>query len=376
MFPDMLPILVSVCFLVFDLDQTLLELFKVPGYCGEWIAKGHIVPVHSYIRILLRRLGYQVKSSGPLRTDQKSKKHGSRNYVNFTHLKVIEILAEIMDTIIYNGGKGGSLINGLFDASRINLNCLINQDFIKSVKFLEPQVTKLIEALEESNLTLEDIIELCKPPLSEEERNFFTQCSRKAMPKQNSAKYISIINIFIEIEKHNANPKNTTKFLIGMFSAGDGYMLDFLKQSELKSFFKFSIDFGIENQMRGAFDIRTEDGSYPDVRCKPDTNTFITVDKLISKSITKYSKDNACEVIGINVVMIDDNQKVCDATTEYNNISHNAWKPFKVNKIESVGHPEKPSVGTLYGTQNQIINYIAELLLSNSSNSSNSSKSS
>ena len=370
MFPDILPVLSFLfCFLLFDLDQTLLDLFKVPGYCGEWITNGHIVPVHAYIRVLLRRLGYKVKSSGPLRTDKKSKKRSSINYVKFTHLKVIEILAEIMDTIIYNGGKGGSLINGLFNASRINLECLKNPEFIKSVKFLEPQVTKLIEALGESNLTIESIIKLCKPTLSDEERNFFTQCSRKAMPKQNSAKYIALFNLFVKIENHNAIPENKTKFLIGMFSAGDGYMIDFLKQSGLERFFQFAIDFGIENQIRGAFDIRKEDGSYPDVRCKPDNDTFNTVDNLILESIEKYSIANACEVKDINVVFVDDNPKVCAASTEYNVTSQNNWVPFNVDKITSVGQPENPSKGTLFGTQNQIIDYIKELL-SNSSKSS------
>jgi len=353
-------LLLNFIFFVFDLDQTLLELFKVVGYTGEWITKGHIVPVHAYIRVLLRRLGYKLKSSGPLRTDRNSKKHGAKNYVKKTHLSVIEILGEIMDTIIYNGGKGGSLVNGLFNSSRLNLECLKDPVFVKSIKFLEPLVEELFKALSDSDLSLEDIIELCKPTLNQEEREFFTQCSRKAMPKQNTAKYIALFNLFEDIEKHNAKPENKTKFLIGMFSAGDGYMLDFLKQSGLERFFEFAVDFGIENQIRGAFNIQDENGTYPNVKCKPDHETFATVDGLILQSITTFcEKNNDQASSDTKVIMIDDNLKVIEAVRLYNQKSKLNWDGKNVVKITNVGTPEKPSKGSLYGTQEEIIEYIS-----------------
>ena len=278
------------------------------------------------------------------------------------HLRVIETLGEIMDTIIYNGGKGGSLVNGLFNTKRLNLECLKDSEFVKSVKFLEPLVEELFKALSDSDLSLEDIIELCKTTLTQEEREFFTQCSRKAMPKQNTAKYIALFNLFVDIEKHNANPENKTKFLLGMFSAGDGYMLDFLKQSGLQRFFEFAIDFGIENQIRGAFEVQDENTTYPNVKCKPDHETFATIDGLVSQSINTFCEKNNCQASDINAFMIDDNEKVITAVSTYNEKSKLNWGGKQVKKITSVGTPEKPLDGTLYGTQNEIINFICGIM--------------
>ena len=362
-------LLITFIYLVFDLDQTLLELFKVCGYTGEWVEKGHIVPVHAYIRVLCRRLGYNVKTVGNIRTNKKGKKtKNDRNYVKYSVLVVMELVGEIMDTIIYNGGKGGSLINGLFNSDRIDLGRLKDADFVKSVKFLEPLVTKFFDSLGKSSLTFEDVIEITNQTLTGEERLFFSQCSRKAMPKQTSEKYIALFRVFLEIEKYNAITSDK-KILIGMFSAGDGYMFDFLKQSGLERFFQFAVDFGSENELRGAFDFQDENGTYPNVRCKPDHETFKTVDTLIMKSITNYcEKENlempSLEDVVINVKMIDDNPKVCLATTEYGKISDLIWEPINIEKIASVGKSENPTKGTLYYTQNQIVDLIQGLLSS------------
>ena len=361
-------LLITFIYLVFDLDQTLLDLFKVCGYTGEWVEKGHIVPVHAYIRVLCKRLGFNVKTSGKLTNKKGKKSKHDRNYVKKSVLVVIELLAEIMDTIIYNGGKGGSLINGLFNSDRINLNKLKDSEFVKSVKFLEPLVTKFFDALEKSGLTFEDVISITNKTLTAEERLFFSQCSRKAMPKQNSEKYIALFNIFLDIEKHNAITDNKTKILIGMFSAGDGYMFDFLKQSGLERFFQFAVDFGSENELRGAFDFQDENGTYPNVKCKPDPETFKSVDVLILESITNYCTKNVLQMSEINkdikVKMIDDNPKVCLATTEYGKISQLMWEPVNIEKITSVGKSENPTKGTLFYTQNQIVDLIKGLLSS------------
>lgn len=362
-------LLITFIYLVFDLDQTLLELFKVPGYTGEWIEKGHIVPVQAYIRVLCRRLGYKVKTSGTLRTGKKPKKtRNRRNFVKSSVLVVVELVGEIMDTIIYNGGKGGSLINGLFNSDKINLNKLKDAKFVKSVKFLEPLVIEFFDLLKKSTLTFEDIIEITNKTLTGEERLFFSQCSRKAMPKQNSEKYIALYKAFLEIEKYNAINLDK-KILIGMFSAGDGYMLDFLKQSGLEHFFQFAVDFGSENELRGAFDFQDENGTYPNVRCKPDYETFATVDTLILKSITNYCIKNNLQMTdidmkGIKVKMIDDNLKVCMATEEYSNISELTWEAINIEKITSVGKSENPTKGTLFYTQNQIVDLTQDLMKS------------
>jgi hypothetical protein len=366
----MLGVLLAIIYLVFDLDQTLLELFKVGGYTGKWVEKGHIVPVHAYIRVLCRRLGYRVKTSGTLRTGKKPKNsRNGRNFVKSSVLVVVELVGEIMDTIIYNGGNGGSLINGLFNSDKINLNKLKDAKFVKSVKFLEPLVIEFFDLLEKSTLTFEDVIEITNQTLTGEERLFFSQCSRKAMPKQNSEKYIALNKIFLDIEKYNAIASNNTKILIGMFSAGDGYMLDFLKQSGLERFFQFAVDFGSENELRGAFDFQDENGTYPNVRCKSDHETFATVDTLIMKSITNYCTKNNLQITdidmeGIKVKMIDDNPKVCLATTEYGKISQLMWEPVNIEKITSVGKSENPTKGTLFYTQNQIVDLIKGLLSS------------
>jgi len=365
----MLGVLLEIIYLVFDLDQTLLELFKVGGYTGKWIDKGHIVPVDAYIRVLCRRLGYKVKTSGRLRTGKKPKKNrNGRNFVKSSVLVVVELVGEIMDTIIYNGGKGGSLINGLFNSDKIDLNNLKDAKFVKSVKFLEPLVTEFFKSLEKSTLTFEDIIEITNKTLTGEERLFFSQCSRKAMPKQNSEKYIALYKAFLEIEKYNAINLDK-KILIGMFSAGDGYMFDFLKESGLESFFQFAVDFGSENELRGAFDFQDENGTYPNVRCKPDHETFTTVDTLIMKSITNYCTKNNLQMTdidmkGIKVKMIDDNLNVCCKAKEHSEISELMWEPVNIEKITSVGKSENPTKGTLFYTQNQIVDLIQDFMKS------------
>ena len=150
------------------------------------------------------------------------------------------------------------------------------------------------------------------------------------MPQQNKEKFQKIIDALEKINVHNANPQNTTHILCCMFSAGTGYMNDFLDQSGIGEFMQFAIDFQSENEFRKAFSTKDANGTYPHVKCKPDHATFATVDNLISERlrVLGYLSD-----IPVTAIMIDDNDKVCEEVSKLN--STHTWIAKKITKISS-----------------------------------------
>ena len=300
-------------YLVFDLDQTLVELFK---------PNGHIIPVGAYIRVLLNRMGYKITATTNLEEVVFDTPYD---------LKTVEYIAEIMDTIIYNGGKGGSLVNGLFNSEKVSLfGNLKDETFRNQIKYLEPLAQQLFKILPIQNKTLAYVFAICKDTLSDEERLFFNECSRVMMPQQNKEKFQKIIDALEKINVHNSNPQNTTHILCCMFSAGTGYMNDFLDQSGIGEFMQFAIDFQSENEFRKAFSTKDANGTYQHVKCKPDHATFATVDNLISKSlwVLGYPPD-----IPVTAIMIDDNVKVCEEVSKLK--STHKWIAKQITKISS-----------------------------------------